>query len=155
MTMSNSNKSVDSNPHQPKSKRDKQARNAQAAATYRAKNLEAAHEKAKLRMQKRRAEIRRSEDMVREAAAKRRDDGNFTNDAGHDKHPNRHWYIVEDMGLFASLPYARLHAPTPPFMIHISEIFGKKCSRCSMQYVTKLMEDIWEIFPTKYRKNIQ
>jgi hypothetical protein len=30
-------------------------------------------------------------------------DGNFTSDAGHDKHPNRHWYIVEGMGLFASL----------------------------------------------------
>ncbi|KAJ7796126.1 hypothetical protein B0H14DRAFT_2620218 [Mycena olivaceomarginata] len=136
--MSNSNKSVDSNPHQPKSKRDKQARNAQAAATYRAK---------------RRAEIRRSEDMVREAAAKRRDGDadykdmqesgkkhlpgicpegrkwcrsregittlaaskksirhaekeaniwEFTNDAGHDKHPNRHWYIVEGMDLLPS-----------------------------------------------------
>jgi hypothetical protein len=31
------------------------------------------------------------------------EDGNFTNDAGHDKHPNRHWYIVEGIGLFASL----------------------------------------------------
>ncbi|KAJ7797032.1 hypothetical protein B0H14DRAFT_3494223 [Mycena olivaceomarginata] len=45
------------------------------------------------------------------------EDGNFTNDAGHDKHPNRHWYIVEGMGLFASLTYARLHAPNTPELI--------------------------------------
>ncbi|KAJ7820324.1 hypothetical protein B0H14DRAFT_3472401 [Mycena olivaceomarginata] len=45
------------------------------------------------------------------------EDGNFTNDAGHDKHPNRHWYIVEGMGLFASLTYTRLHAPNTPELI--------------------------------------
>ncbi|KAJ7880234.1 hypothetical protein B0H14DRAFT_2566306 [Mycena olivaceomarginata] len=226
--MSNSNKSVDSNPHQPKSKRDKQARNAQAAATYRAKNLEATrveqrfaalrtwlgkwlqkegtvmlttktckylwahnftrdlqiHRKRMRTYLERYGEIAYVNHvlLLRKESGKKHLPGilsegrkwcqsceGITTLAASKKSirwiswelnallnllemgispttpatistPNRHWYIVEDMGLFASLPYARLHAPNTPELItshmtrahanaHWQRICGEKDAR--------------------------
>ncbi|KAF8192036.1 hypothetical protein K438DRAFT_1970396 [Mycena galopus ATCC 62051] len=39
------------------------------------------------------------------------EDGKFISTEDHDKHPNKHWWIVEGVGLFASRSYALQHAP--------------------------------------------
>ncbi|KAJ7307851.1 hypothetical protein DFH08DRAFT_823937 [Mycena albidolilacea] len=63
-------------PAHPRSKKaslDKKARHTQAQADYRARNLEATREKAKLRMRRRRAQIKESEESSKEAAEQRRE----------------------------------------------------------------------------------
>ncbi|KAJ7784072.1 hypothetical protein B0H14DRAFT_2630683 [Mycena olivaceomarginata] len=63
-------------PAHPRSKKaslDEKARHTQAQADYRARNLEATREKAKLRMRRRRAQIKESEESSKEAAEQRRE----------------------------------------------------------------------------------
>ncbi|KAJ7825882.1 hypothetical protein B0H14DRAFT_2596225 [Mycena olivaceomarginata] len=38
-------------------------------------------------------------------------DGKFISTADHDKHPNKQWWIVDEVGLFSSQTYALQHAP--------------------------------------------
>ncbi|KAJ7799862.1 hypothetical protein B0H14DRAFT_2616659 [Mycena olivaceomarginata] len=38
-------------------------------------------------------------------------DGKFISTADHDKHPNKQWWIVDEVGLFSSRTYALQHAP--------------------------------------------
>ncbi|KAJ7729119.1 hypothetical protein B0H14DRAFT_2640503 [Mycena olivaceomarginata] len=63
-------------PAHPRSKKaslDEKARHTQAQADYQARNLEATREKAKLRMRRRRAQIKESEESSKEAAEQRRE----------------------------------------------------------------------------------